>query len=68
MQSEVKKVRLARLERFLPHELLVTHAPKYPLAKAIPPFGNNRGHRDFKIVINICTKQEICLYLQKLTL
>ncbi len=39
MQSEVKKVRLARLERFLPHELLVTHAPPILLAKAVLPLG-----------------------------
>lgn len=39
MQSEVKKVRLARLERFLPHELLITHAPPILLAKAVLPLG-----------------------------
>lgn len=39
MQSEVKKVRLARLERFLPHELLVTHAPPILLGKShLPPW------------------------------
>ena len=39
MQSEDKKVRLARLERFLPHEFIVSHALKHPLAKATFPLG-----------------------------